>query len=89
VQTLGLADGDRVGAGERVGFYNTFAAYSPVNRRLIRSIGLVEVSRDEETGEVHALRGPSFSSMQFHAESVLTVDGPRIIGDAIRAVLPQ
>jgi 2-amino-4-deoxychorismate synthase len=80
---------DLFGAGERVGFYNTFAAYSPVNRRLIRSIGLVEVSRDEETGEVHALRGPSFSSMQFHAESVLTVDGPRIIGDAIRAVLPQ
>jgi phenazine biosynthesis protein phzE len=76
------------GANERVGFYNTFAAYSPVDRQVIRPIGLVEASRDEETGEVHALRGPYFASMQFHAESVLTVDGPRIISEAIQAVLP-
>jgi len=78
---------DLFGAGQRVGFYNTFAAYSPVNRQLIEPVGMVEVSRDEETGEVHALRGPRFTSMQFHAESVLTVDGPRIISDAIRTVL--
>ncbi len=78
---------DLFGSRERVGFYNTFAAYSAVNRRKVEGIGLIEVSRDEETGEVHALRGPRFASMQFHAESVLTVDGPRIISEAARGVL--
>jgi phenazine biosynthesis protein phzE len=78
---------DLFGASERVGFYNTFAAYSPVSRRVIRPVGMIEVSRDEETGEVHALRGRRLVSMQFHAESVLTVDGPRILGEAVRGVL--
>jgi 2-amino-4-deoxychorismate synthase len=78
---------DLFGGRERVGFYNTFAAHSTVNRRKIEGIGLIEVSRDEGTGEVHALRGPRFASMQFHAESVLTVDGPRIISEAVRGVL--
>jgi phenazine biosynthesis protein phzE len=49
--------------------------------------GLVEISRDVETGEVHALRGTRFSSMQFHAESVLTENGPRILTARIREVL--
>ncbi|MFH8395037.1 anthranilate synthase family protein [Streptomyces sp. NPDC018036] len=75
------------GLPERVGFYNTFAAHSAVSRRTVDGIGVVEVSRDQETGEVNALRGPGFASMQFHAESVLTVDGPRIIGEAIQGVL--
>ncbi|MGW0969777.1 anthranilate synthase family protein [Streptomyces sp. NPDC002516] len=75
------------GVPERVGFYNTFAAHSAVGERTVEGIGVVEVSRDRETGEVNALRGPGFASMQFHAESVLTVDGPRIIGEAIQGVL--
>ncbi|MEU6402556.1 anthranilate synthase family protein [Streptomyces sp. NPDC046985] len=72
---------------ERVGFYNTFAAHSSEDKQDIAGIGPVEVSRDPATGEVHALRGPGFASMQFHAESVLTVDGPRILGRAIQEVL--
>ncbi|MET8857263.1 anthranilate synthase family protein [Streptomyces sp. NPDC004579] len=75
------------GVPERVGFYNTFAAHSAVSERTVEGIGVVEVSRDQETGEVNALRGPGFASMQFHAESVLTVDGPRIIEKAIQGVL--
>ncbi|MER6618566.1 anthranilate synthase family protein [Streptomyces xantholiticus] len=75
------------GVPERVGFYNTFAAHSAVSERTVEGIGVVEVSRDQETGEVNALRGPGFASMQFHAESVLTVDGPRIIREAIQGVL--
>jgi phenazine biosynthesis protein phzE len=47
----------------------------------------VEVSRDPETGEVHALRGPHFASMQFHAESVLTRNGVRIVGSLMAEVL--
>jgi phenazine biosynthesis protein phzE len=75
------------GVRERVGFYNTFAAHSAVSKRTVEGIGVVEVSRDEESGEVNALRGPGFASVQFHAESVLTVDGPRIISEAIQGVL--
>ncbi len=78
---------DLFGVRERVGFYNTFAAHSAVSKRTVEGIGVVEVSRDEETGEVNALRGPGFASVQFHAESVLTVDGPRIISEAIQGVL--
>lgn len=50
---------------------------------LYTAFGEVEVSRDAATGEVHALRGPLFGSMQFHAESVLTEDGLCVIRDAL------
>jgi phenazine biosynthesis protein phzE len=78
---------DLFGSRERVGFYNTFAARSDEDKQDIAGIGPIEVSRDAATGEVHALRGPRFASMQFHAESVLTMDGPRILGRTIREVL--
>ncbi|WP_040405808.1 anthranilate synthase family protein [Amycolatopsis nigrescens] len=78
---------DLFGARERVGFYNTFAAHSSENEVDRPGVGLVEISRDAETGEVHALRGPHFASMQFHAESVLTQDGPRIVTDRMKEVL--
>ncbi|MGH3165236.1 MAG: anthranilate synthase family protein [Trebonia sp.] len=75
------------GTPERVGFYNTFAAHSDEDKREVDGVGLVEVCRDPRTGEVHALRGPRFASMQFHAESVLTVNGPRILADAALGAL--
>lgn len=78
---------DLFGARERVGFYNTFAGRSTEDKREVEGVGLVQVSRDQETFEVHALRGPHFASMQFHAESVLTVDGPRIFAEAVKGVL--
>jgi len=78
---------DLFGAREQVGFYNTFAARSTEDRRHVDGVGPVEMSRDPLTGEVHALRGPRFTSMQFHAESVLTVDGPRIVAASIRRAL--
>ncbi|MBF6355865.1 chorismate-binding protein [Nocardia higoensis] len=80
---------DLFGVRERVGFYNTFAAFCDQDKIEVDGIGPVEVSQNAETGEVHALRGPRFASMQFHAESVLTVDGPRLIADAIRGVLDR
>lgn len=80
---------DLFGARERVGFYNTFAAFCDHDKIEVDGIGVVEVSRNAETGEVYALRGPSFASMQFHPESVLTVDGPRLIADSIRGVLDR
>ncbi|MFI1355901.1 anthranilate synthase family protein [Streptomyces sp. NPDC020898] len=78
---------DLFGSRERVGFYNTFTARSGEDKLDIQGVGPVEVSRDAATGQVHALRGPGFASMQFHAESVLTVDGPRIVGRTIQEVL--
>ncbi|MCT2589748.1 anthranilate synthase family protein [Streptomyces sp. N2-109] len=78
---------DLFGDRERVGFYNTFAAHSADGKVEAPGVGLVEVSRDLRTGEVHALRGPHFASLQFHAESVLTHGGPRIFADRIKEVL--
>ncbi|MFJ9409486.1 anthranilate synthase family protein [Streptomyces sp. NPDC101393] len=78
---------DLFGSRERVGFYNTFAALSTADKAEPEGVGIVEVCRDPGTGEIHALRGPHFASMQFHAESVLTQNGPRIVGDLLREVL--
>ncbi|MHC0433271.1 anthranilate synthase family protein [Streptomyces sp. O3] len=74
---------DLFGSRERVGFYNTFAAHSPGDKFDAPDGTVVEVSRDPKTGEVHALRAPHFTSMQFHAESVLTQDGPRIVASRL------
>lgn len=78
---------DLFGSRERVGFYNTFAARSPQDEIDREGIGAIEVCRDPATGEVHALRGPFFSSMQFHAESVLSTNGDGIIGRFITRLL--
>ncbi|MBB5123186.1 anthranilate/para-aminobenzoate synthase component II [Streptomyces eurocidicus] len=78
---------DLFGSPERVGFYNTFAARSATDTVPYGTAGTVEVSRDPANGEVHALRGPHFASMQFHAESVLTQDGPRITGALLAGLL--
>jgi phenazine biosynthesis protein phzE len=75
--------------GERrcVGFYNSFSAYCAEDEIDMPGLDTVEVCRDPLTGEVHALRAPFFASMQFHAESVLTIDGRRIVADAVQAAL--
>ncbi|GGS56230.1 anthranilate synthase family protein [Actinokineospora fastidiosa] len=78
---------DLFGARETVGFYNSFAARSDADELRHPRFGRVEISRDADTGVVHALRGGWFSSMQFHAESVLTEDGPRILADRIGEVV--
>jgi phenazine biosynthesis protein phzE len=80
---------DLFGEPEVVGFYNSFAARGAEDVFDHPEIGRVEVSRDPDTGEVHALRGPHFATMQFHAESVLTKDGPRIFATRIREVLDK
>ncbi|NUT92103.1 MAG: phenazine-specific anthranilate synthase [Saccharothrix sp.] len=71
---------DLFGETRLVGFYNTFAASSDRDVLHHPEFGQVEVSRDPVTHQVHALRGDHFASIQFHAESVLTQDGPAVIG---------
>ncbi len=78
---------DLFGVREQVGFYNTFMARCPVRWVDCGRAGAVEVSRDERSGEVHALRGTSFSSMQFHAESVLTKNGLGIVTQRLAELL--
>ncbi|MEU5986273.1 anthranilate synthase family protein [Streptomyces sp. NPDC047434] len=80
---------DCFGRTEPVGFYNTFAAHSA--RDLIdcpARPGQVRVFR-EESGEVHALRGPGFASVQFHPASVLTRNGGELLAGLIAALLGE
>ncbi|BCL27575.1 anthranilate synthase family protein [Streptomyces aurantiacus] len=77
---------DLFGARESVGFYNTFETRWSEDKTECAGVGLVELSRDRETGEVYALRGPHFASVQFHAESVLTRDGVRILAELLTHV---
>ncbi|MFI7321912.1 chorismate-binding protein [Streptomyces venezuelae] len=83
---------DLFGAAEHVGYYNTFALLSEHEEFTPTGVpGLtgapVQVSRDPHSGEVHALRGPGFASLQFHPESVLTREGPRIVATALAGLL--
>ncbi|MGC9542851.1 anthranilate synthase family protein [Streptomyces sp. UG1] len=80
-------DIDLFGRRERVGFYNTFAAVSAEDKTEAAGAGVVEIARDPDSQEVHALRGTYFASMQFHPESVLTQNGFAITGDLVRGLL--
>ncbi|MEU7568579.1 anthranilate synthase family protein [Streptomyces fradiae] len=77
-------DVDLFGARERVGFYNSFTARCD-DAAAARLAGRgVEVSRDPLTGEVHALRGDGFAGVQFHPESVLTLNGIALLRGLLR-----
>jgi phenazine biosynthesis protein phzE len=77
------------GRPERVGFYNTFAAQWHTDRFVSAAApGLIEVSRDPLNGQVNALRGNSFASLQFHPESLLTQNGAQILRELVAQLLP-
>ncbi|MFD5939802.1 anthranilate synthase family protein [Streptomyces griseus] len=71
------------GRPETVGFYNSFTARCDGPAAVELAAHGIEVSRDEESGELHALRGPGFASVQFHPESVLTVRGSVIVTELL------
>lgn len=73
---------------ELVGFYNTFASVCAADAFVLPGLSRpVEVSRDPATGQIHALRGPGFATVQFHPESVLTEHGPGILSQLLCGVL--
>ncbi|GGV16350.1 anthranilate synthase family protein [Streptomyces spectabilis] len=74
---------DLFGRAETVGFYNSFAARCDDDAELELAAHGIEVSRDRTTGEVHALRGPGFASLQFHPESVLSLRGAAVVRELL------
>ena len=71
------------GRTERVGFYNTFVGRlgdqpPPPG---------VTVDADPETGDIHALTGPHYRGIQFHAESILTEHGYDLIDSLVQGLL--
>ncbi|MEV6581103.1 anthranilate synthase family protein [Streptomyces sp. NPDC051582] len=79
---------DFFGREEVVGFYNTYTAHCPDGAAARLAERAVEVSRDAVTGEVHALRSPAFAGVQFHPESILTLDGPSLLRDLLLGMTP-
>jgi phenazine biosynthesis protein phzE len=73
---------DLFGRPETVGFYNSFVATCDDEAARELAAHGVEVSR-AENGEVHALRGPGFAGVQFHPESVLTLNGAAVVRELI------
>src|SRR4051794_3528533 len=68
---------DLFGRPETVGFYNSFVAHCDDETATELAAHQVEISR-AGNGEVHALRGPGFAGVQFHPESVLTLNGATV-----------
>jgi phenazine biosynthesis protein phzE len=78
---------DVFGEPASIGFYNTFTARVPAGTA---RVGETEVAADAATGDVYALRGPGYASVQGHLESILSRDGmvtlERLVSHALSPV---
>jgi phenazine biosynthesis protein phzE len=75
---------DVFGVPASIGFYNTFTARVSPGTTVI---GEAEVAADPLTGDVYALRGPGFASIQGHLESILSRDGMTTLERLVSAAL--
>jgi phenazine biosynthesis protein phzE len=75
---------DIFGTPQTLGFYNTFTARVPAGTT---TVGKAQIAADPVTGDVHALRGPGFVSVQGHVESILSHDGTTTLEWLITATL--
>ncbi|MFF4688473.1 anthranilate synthase family protein [Streptomyces sp. NPDC001307] len=73
---------DLFGRPETVGFYNSFVARCDEETARELAAHGIEVSR-AANDEVHALRGPGFAGVQFHPESVLSLNGAAIVRELV------
>ncbi|GGS96556.1 anthranilate synthase family protein [Streptomyces chromofuscus] len=73
---------DLFGRAETVGFYNSFVARCDDETAAELAAHGIEVSRSAGA-EVHALRGPGFAGVQFHPESVLTLNGAGVVRELV------
>lgn len=78
---------DLFGDAARVGFYNAYSAASSTSTVTMPQGITAYLSRDRSSGEVHAVRGPWFTSFQFHPESILSLQGDRLLGEAAKALI--
>jgi phenazine biosynthesis protein phzE len=67
---------DVFGEPASIGFYNTFTVRVPAGTVAVEG---AEVAADASTGDVYALRGRGFASVQGHLESILSRDGMRTL----------
>ena len=75
---------DLFGQPASIGFYNTFTArVAPGTTR----VGDTEVAADPASGDVYALRGPRYASVQGHLESILSRDGLTTLERLVRHAL--
>jgi phenazine biosynthesis protein phzE len=73
---------DLFGRSETVGFYNSFVARCDDEALQELSAHGIEVSRADNR-EVHAMRGPGFAGVQFHPESILTLNGAAVVRELV------
>lgn len=78
---------DVFGTPASIGFYNTFTARVAPGTV---GVGGTDVAADGTTGDVYALRGPAYASVQGHLESILSRDGlttlERLVAHALAPV---
>jgi len=78
---------DVFGQPASIGFYNTFTARVPAGTE---HVGGADVAADPASGDVYALRGPGYASVQGHLESILSRDGmttlERLVAHALTPV---
>lgn len=75
---------DVFGTPASIGFYNTFTARVPADAEIPAG---VDVAADSDTGDVYALRGPGFATVQGHLESILSRDGMTTLEGLVTAAL--
>jgi phenazine biosynthesis protein phzE len=75
-----------LGRDEEVGFYNTFVARVHDHSTLPPG---VSVDADPSSGDVHLVRGPHYLGVQFHAESLLTQHGHRLLEEMVSSLLDE
>jgi len=63
---------DVFGVPASIGFYNTFTVRVPAGTA---EVGATQIAADAASGDVYALRGPGYASVQGHLESILSRDG--------------
>ncbi|MEU0004295.1 anthranilate synthase family protein [Streptomyces sp. NPDC006314] len=80
---------DLFGERQDVYFYNSFTAVCPTDSFPAPQSrpGRVRVCRDPASGEVHALSGAGFASVQFHPASVMTRNGTAVLERLVSSVL--
>lgn len=68
----------------RVGFYNSFSAYAGG-----MTTPDLDVARNDATGEVYAVKADGIIGLQFHPESILSVDGAKVLRNSVMSLLTK